>query len=238
MASRSLSYFLLLLYRDIIVSATSTFHVYTDASCKTLYATVETDTSAENGQCGEFMTSLNSASSAFVDDGCSGIYHAFCTLLTTKTVLTQNLISHDLHRVGRPILVQHQRHICPYGNLYKHEHWILQRGLSSNQWHRSCLYNDSGIEYDLNLYILHVCNTNINLYILRDCSTSLSPATSFYNKYTSFHLTILRDFSFARENAIADTRTPPLAFLNFSVVTVILNLAFTLILANPKRRKW
>ena len=76
MASRSLSYLLFLLYKDIIVSATTIFHLYTDASCKTLYATVETDTSAGNGQCGEFATSLNSASSAFVDDGCSGIYHA------------------------------------------------------------------------------------------------------------------------------------------------------------------
>lgn len=101
MASLSSSYLLLLLYKDIIVSATTIFHVYTDASCKALYATVETDTRAGNGQCGEFTTSLNSASSGFIDDGCSGIYHALCELLTTKTVLMTNIASHDLHRVER-----------------------------------------------------------------------------------------------------------------------------------------
>lgn len=251
MASRSLSYLLFLLYKDIIVSAATIFLVYTDASCKTLYATVETDTSAGNGQCGEFGTSLDSASSAFVDDGCSGIYHALCGLLTTKTVLTMNLISHDLHRVGRRLLVQQQRYICPYGNLYEHEHWFLQRGLSSNQRHRSRLHNDSGIEHelanlspihDLNHYILCLCTTKSNLYILRGCSTSLGLATAFnYIRYTSFQSIILHDFFFARDTAIAATRNPPLPFLDFSTVAIILVYAFTLILAltlvNSKRRK-
>lgn len=77
MASRSLPYLLLLLCKIIIVSATTIFHLYTDASCQTLYATIDTDTSAGNGQCGEFTTSLNSASSAFVDDGCGGILPLF-----------------------------------------------------------------------------------------------------------------------------------------------------------------
>ena len=84
MASRSLPYLLLLLYKDIIVSATTIFHVYTDATCKNLYATVQTDTSAGNGLCGEFATSLNSASPVSVDDGCSGIYHALLGFLRPR----------------------------------------------------------------------------------------------------------------------------------------------------------
>ena len=58
----------------LIVSATTTVHFYTDASCKSLYATIQTDTNVANGQCGEFATDINSASSVFVDNGCGGIY--------------------------------------------------------------------------------------------------------------------------------------------------------------------
>ena len=58
----------------LIVSATTTVHFYTDASCKSLYATIQTDTNVGNGQCGEFATDINSASSVFVDNGCGGIY--------------------------------------------------------------------------------------------------------------------------------------------------------------------
>ena len=79
MASRSLLSVLLLLRlcKDTIVSATTTVLFYTDASCKTPYATVQTDTDAYNGQCGEFPTAINSASSIAIDYGCSGIYPAF-----------------------------------------------------------------------------------------------------------------------------------------------------------------
>lgn len=111
MASRSLPYFVLLLYKGIIVSAATAFHLYTDLTCKILYATVQTDTSAGNGQCGEFATSLNSASSVSVDDGCSGIYLTLLGLLAIKTELITNLLSHDLHRV----VVQQQRHLRPHG---------------------------------------------------------------------------------------------------------------------------
>lgn len=58
----------------LIVSATTTIHFYTDASCKSLYATIQTDTNAANGQCGEFTADINSVSSVFVDNGCGGIY--------------------------------------------------------------------------------------------------------------------------------------------------------------------
>ena len=80
MASRALPYVLLLLLllrldKDIVVSATTTVLFYTDASCKTPYATVQTDTDAGNGQCGIFPTAINSASSIAIDYGCSGNHH-------------------------------------------------------------------------------------------------------------------------------------------------------------------
>lgn len=74
---RCLRYALVLLsqlHNIFLVSATTTVHFYTDASCKNLFATIKTDTDVGNGQCGEFSTSINSASSVFVNDGCGGIY--------------------------------------------------------------------------------------------------------------------------------------------------------------------
>lgn len=78
MAGRYLPVALILLHlHNIIpVSATTSVRFYTDSSCKTLYATVYTDTDLGNGQCGEFSTFINSASSSTIDNGCSGIYHA------------------------------------------------------------------------------------------------------------------------------------------------------------------
>ena len=58
----------------LIVSATTTVHFYSDTSCKSLYATIQTDTNVGNGQCGEFAAEINSASSIFVDNGCGGIH--------------------------------------------------------------------------------------------------------------------------------------------------------------------
>lgn len=89
MAWRCLHYVLILLYLHdiIIVSATTLVYFYTDASCKTLYATVQTDTDSENGQCGEFATFINSASSSIIDYGCSGIHHASLQSLWTSAVL-------------------------------------------------------------------------------------------------------------------------------------------------------
>lgn len=74
---RCLRYALVLLsqlHNIFLVSATTTVHFYTDASCKNLFATIETDTDVGNGQCGEFSISINSASSVFVNNGCGGIY--------------------------------------------------------------------------------------------------------------------------------------------------------------------
>lgn len=61
------------LHNIFLVSATTTVHFYTDASCKNLFATIKTDTDVGNGQCGEFSTSINSASPVFVNNGCGGI---------------------------------------------------------------------------------------------------------------------------------------------------------------------
>ena len=74
MARRFLFYALVLLHLNYIaiVSTTTTVHFYSDASCSSLFATVQTDTDTHDGQCGQFAASINSAISVFVDDGCSG----------------------------------------------------------------------------------------------------------------------------------------------------------------------
>lgn len=73
MASRALSYVLLLLclYKDIIVAGMTTAYFYSDVSCTALYATVQTDIDAHDGQCGVFATRINSASAKYINDGCS-----------------------------------------------------------------------------------------------------------------------------------------------------------------------
>ncbi len=103
MALRTLPFVLLLihLYKEIIVSATTTVQYYSDASCKTPYATVQTDTDAGNGQCGEFDTAINSASSSAIDYGCSGNYHASLEFLSTKIVLITVPTSHGLYGAER-----------------------------------------------------------------------------------------------------------------------------------------
>lgn len=94
MALRSLTYLLLIIrpYKDTIVSATTTVLFFTDASCKIPYGTVETDTDAGNGQCGELAVSINSARSSAIDYGCSVTAYTgsdFCsdnaTLVPTET---------------------------------------------------------------------------------------------------------------------------------------------------------
>lgn len=107
MALRSRPYILLLshLYKAIIVSATTTVYFYTDASCKTPYATVHADTDAGNGPCGEFTTSVKSACSGWIDNGCSGTYLASLELLSTKVVLIMILTSHGLRGV-EPLILQ------------------------------------------------------------------------------------------------------------------------------------
>lgn len=73
---RCLRYALVLLsqlHNIFLVSATTTVHFYTDAPRKNLFATIKTDTDVGNGQCGEFSTSINSASPVFVNNGCGGI---------------------------------------------------------------------------------------------------------------------------------------------------------------------
>lgn len=74
-----------------IVSATTTVHFYLDDSCESVYATVKTDTNAGDGQCGEFATSIYSARSVYVDDGCSGIYPTSLDILSSKADRTDLL---------------------------------------------------------------------------------------------------------------------------------------------------
>ena len=133
---------LLFLHHNLLVSATTTVYFYTDASCNDLYATVQTDTNAGNGQCGEVAAGVNSAKSGDIDGGCSGIYlpriFASCCLLAfllligvlTGTDYYGHYSSHHLH--GR---LQQQRHTRVFGCLYGHEHCRIQRRLSSDQRH-------------------------------------------------------------------------------------------------------
>ena len=66
------------LHSILTVSATTTVGFYADASCKNLYATIHTDTNVGDGLCGELPANINSASSIFVDDGCTGIQIPNC----------------------------------------------------------------------------------------------------------------------------------------------------------------
>lgn len=59
-------------YGNAIVYATTSFNLYTDNACESLYGTVQTDTCAGNGNCG-YVNGVNSASSVTLDPDCYGI---------------------------------------------------------------------------------------------------------------------------------------------------------------------
>ena len=88
----------LLFYKGIIVAATTTIHFFTDTSCQDLYATVQTDTNAHDGQCGDFPIFIRGASSGGIDNGCYSIYHSRLDGLSSKVGLTMIPNSHHIFR--------------------------------------------------------------------------------------------------------------------------------------------
>ncbi|KAF6239026.1 hypothetical protein HO173_002898 [Letharia columbiana] len=123
MAGRYLPVALILLHlHNIIpVSATTSVRFYTDSSCKTLYATVYTDTDLGNGHCGQFSTFINSASSSTIDNGCSvTIYTDYCnsnaTLVPLESCTSMSISSFSVD--------------CPQINGTRDTGYITSRGTS------------------------------------------------------------------------------------------------------------
>ena len=83
----------------ITISATSTIGFYADGGCQNEKFTVQTDTQAGNGDCGE-VVGINSIKTDALDRGCSCKEH----LAPIQVQLTNNATSNHLLRFGATFL--------------------------------------------------------------------------------------------------------------------------------------
>ena len=115
--SRSTSVILLLLHllQAAIISATTSFDCYTDDNCQDYAFTVQTDTSAANGNCSGPVQGINSVRSS-VQDECGGRESPLNTIRAAIGLKYTN--SNSLHGLGRPILLYQQQDYCNCCTVY------------------------------------------------------------------------------------------------------------------------